>query len=230
MKITTVSRSRSRWESPGRWWALMAVVMSGLLTLAACGTPTATPAPATVQAAATTIAPTVAAARTAAGATVGAAQTQVAPTVAGAQTQVAATVPAAQTQVAPTVAAAQTAIIATIGPPIASTTAESPVQITAVQISTADTTIVVTNTSAGQADINAWILLLGTFPLVLPVSPYLRIQPGKAVTLHLSRATDTATDVYLGQAPELLVNSLKPGTRIALINLRGQVASLYLVP
>jgi hypothetical protein len=28
----------------------------------------------------------------------------------------------------------------------------------------------------------------------------------------------------------LLVNSLTPGTRIALINLRGQVASLYLVP
>ena len=52
----------------------------------------------------------------------------------------------------------------------------------------------------------------------------------RTVTLHLARGTDSPTDVFLGQAPQPLVNSLTPGTRIALINVRGQVASLYQLP
>jgi hypothetical protein len=229
-----------------------------LLVLAACGAEP-TPAPATVQAAATAIAPTVAGARTqvagtaqtgataivgtvqtgatAVAPTVAAAQTQIAPTVAAAQatvaaasTQLAPTIAAANTQVAPTIAAVQTQVAATFGPPVASTVAESPVQITAASVSQEDTTIVVTNSGTAEASISAWILMLGTFPFVLPASPNLRIQPGQSVTLHLARGEDTATDVYLGQAPQPLVNSLTPGTRIALINLRGQVASVYVLP
>jgi hypothetical protein len=107
---------------------------------------------------------------------------------------------------------------------------ESAVQITAVNVNTDDTTIVVTNSGTSQANISSWILLLGTFPFVMPASTSLRIDPGKSITLHLSRGTDSPTDIYLGQAPDLLVNSLKSGTRVALINLRGQVASIYTIP
>jgi hypothetical protein len=151
-------------------------------------------------------------------------------TVAAVSTVIAPTVVAAQTQVAPTIAVVQTQVAATFGPPIASTVSESAVQITAVKISPEDTTIVVTNSGTSQANISSWIVLLGTFPFVLPASTNLRIEPGRSVTLHLARGTDSPTDVYLGQAPDLLVNSLKPGTRIALINLRGQVASIYTIP
>ena len=281
MKTSPVSRACDAGASPRRRWrAALTVAVSGLLVLTACGAEP-TPAPATVQAAATQIAPTVAAARTEIAPTVAAARTQVAgtvplvqtavaPTVAAVQTQVvgtvqtagtqvaptvqaaqtavaptaaaargtvdaaatqiAPTVAAAQTQVAPTVQVVQTQIAATFGPPIATTTAASTAQITAVRVSQDDTTIVVANAGAEQLNISAWILTLGSFPLVLPASANLRIEPGRSVTLHLARGTDSPTDVYLGQAPQPLVNSLTPGTRIALVNLRGQVASIYQLP
>lgn len=176
------------------------------------------------------VAPTVAAAQTAVRGTVGATQTAIAPTVAAAQTQIAPTVAAAQTQVAPTVAAAQTQIVATFGPPIATSTAASAVQITAAQISQENSTIVVLNSGSATVNLSGWILMLGTFPLVMPANPFLRIEPGKNVTLHLTSGTNSATDFYLGQAPPGLVNSLTPGTRLALINLLGQVASIYQIP
>src|SRR5206468_4272200 len=96
-------------------------------------------------------------------------------------------------------------------------------------ISQADTRIVVANSGTAEVQISGWILLLGAFPLVLPASSNLRLQPGRSVTLHLARGDDSPTDVYLGQAPQPLVNSLTPGTRLALINLRGQVASVYVL-
>ncbi len=213
-------------------------------TLAAAATQTG----ATVQTAATQVAPTVAAAQSAVAPTVTAAiatvqtassqtaatvqttGTQTAPTIAAAQTAIAPTVVAAQTQVAPTRNALATQAVATFGPPIATSTAASPLQIMRVRVSPDDTTIAVNNSGTGAISISAWILTLGTFPAVLPVSPNLRIQPNSTVTLHLSRGTDTASDVYLGQAPEALVSNLKSGTRIALVNLAGQVMSVYQLP
>jgi hypothetical protein len=188
----------------------------------------------TVQSAASAVQPTLAAASTQTSATVAAAGSAVqgtaaglSPTVAAAQTAIAPTAIAAQTAVAPTRNALATQAVATFGPPIATTTAASPIQITSAKVSADDTTIAVNNAGSGAISISAWILTLGTFPAILPLNPNLRIQPGATVTLHLARGTDTATDVYLGQAPQPLVNNLKSGDRIALINLLGQVMSVY---
>lgn len=184
----------------------------------------------TVQSAASAVQPTIASASTQTASTVQAAGTQVSPTIAAAQTAAAPTVAAALTAVAPTQSALATQAIATFGPPVATSTAASPIQITSARVNQDDTTIAVKNSGTGPISISAWIMTLGTFPFILPLNPNLRIQPNATVTLHLSRGTDSATDVYLGQAPQSLVNNLKSGDRIALINLAGQVASVYLLP
>jgi hypothetical protein len=202
----------------------------------------------TVQTGQTAVAPTVAAAETRVAGTVQVGSTQVAGTVQTAQTAVATTIVAAQgtvdaaataiaptivavqTQVASTVVAAQTQVAATFGPPAATAAAASPVQITAARISQNDPTVTITNTSTSQANISGWTLVLGSFGVVLPVSTNLRIEPGAKVTIHLTSGTSTATDVYTGEVPQALLNTLTSGTRLALINLHGQVASIYQLP
>jgi len=198
-------------------------------TLAAGATeiaPTVQAGQATLDAARTQIAPTVVAARTEVRATLAAGATEIAPTVQAGQ----ATLDAVRTQIAPTVQVIATAVAATIQPPIATSVAASPIQIANVSVSQEDTTIGLSNKGTNGANVSSWILLIGTFPLILPVSTHLRIEPNKTVMLHFSRGTDTDSDVYVGQAPELLVNSMKPGTRFVLINLQGELASIYQLP
>ena len=55
----------------------------------------------------------------------------------------------------------------------------------------------------------------------------MRLDPNETVTLHFSRGTDSDSDVYLGQAPAPLVNSMQPGTRLVLVNLRGEIVSIF---
>jgi hypothetical protein len=199
----------------------------------------------TAQAAATQVAPTVQAAQTqvvgtaqtaatAIAPTVQAAQTQIAPaaqavqaTAAAVQTQVAPTAAAVQTQVAPTAAAIQTQVAGTIVAPIATQVAASPVQITSVRVSQEDTTVALRNSGAEMVNASGWILLIGAFPLQLPSGQEMRLDPNETVTLHFSRGSDTNSDVYLGQAPAPLVNSMQPGTRLVLVNLRGEIVSVY---
>ena len=62
--------------------------------------------------------------------------------------------------------------------------------------------------------------------LVLPATTP-TIDPNETVTLHFSRDTDTDSDIYLGQAPELLVKSMQPGMCFVLVSLQGEIASIY---
>lgn len=161
---------------------LTATVIAPALVLAACssGTKVTPVTTATVQAAATQVAPTVASAQTAVGSAVAAARTQVsstvtavgsavqgtatvvAPTIAAAQTAIAPTVVAAQTQIAPTRNALATQAVATFGPPVATSTAASPVQITAANVSQGDTTVTLRNSGTGPVNVSAWLLMTGT--------------------------------------------------------------------
>jgi hypothetical protein len=181
---------------------------------------------ATVQTAATQVAPTAQAAATQVAPTVQAAQTQVAPAVQAGQ----ATMSAAQTQVAPTAAAFATQIAGTVGPPIATSVAASPVQIASVTVSQEDTKVALRNGGASAVNVSDWILSIGAFPLVLPTSQHLRVDPNETVTLHFSRGTDSDSDVYLGQAPAPLVSSMQSGTRLILFSRLGEIASVYRLP
>jgi len=213
------------------------LVAAGLV-LGGCAQPTpqqsVTSAVATVQAVATA-APTVQAAVKSAGTQVAgtaqAAASTASSAVGAAQTQAAPTVSAAQTQIAPTVAAVRTQVAGTVQPAVATAVANSPVQISQVQVSQADTTIAIRNSSSNQVNIGGWVLLMGTFPFVLPTNPNMRIEPGQTLTLHFSRGTDTVTDVYVGQAPGPLVNNLQNGAILALVDVSsGKLASVYRIP
>jgi hypothetical protein len=169
----------------------------------------------------------VASAQTAVGSAVQGTATGVAPTVAAAQTAVAPTVSAAQTQVAPTRNALATQAVATFGPPIATSTAASPIQITAASFSQGDSTVTLRNSGTGPVNVSAWLLLTGNTTVILPVDQGLRIQPNAALILHFSSGTNTATDFYLGQVSPGIASTVKPGDRLTLVTLTGQVASVY---
>ena len=74
-------------------------------------------------------------------------------------------------------------------------------------------------------NVSQWILSIGTFPLLLPVSTHLQIDPNESVTLHLTRGDDTDEDVYLGQAPDALINSMQPGTSLVLLNRQAELTA-----
>ncbi len=113
---------------------------------------------------------------------------------------------------------------------MATAVAGSPIQITQVKVSDADTTISFHNSGTRQINIGGWILFMGTFPFVLPTNPSMRIDPGQTLNVHLSRGTDTATDVYVGAAPQPLVNNLQNGATLALVDLTGQLVAVYRIP
>jgi hypothetical protein len=205
-----------------------------------------TQAVATVGSAQTQVAPTVSSAQTQVAPTVSAAQTQVAPTVAAAQTQVAPTVAAAQGGVAPTVAAAQalaTALaptaqaVATLVAPtvaaaatttvgaVATQVAQSTVQVTNVNIDSADTTVTVKNSGDRSENLRDWTLVMG--PVFAVQLGDIDVPAGQSVKLHFAVGPTTPTDVYLGFGSNAASNNLKPGMRVVLVAPRDQIASVY---
>jgi hypothetical protein len=200
----------------------------------------------TVAAAQTQLAPTVASAQTQVAPTVASAQTQVAPTVASAQTQVAPTVAAAQTGVAPTLVAAQataTALaptaqaVATLVAPtvaaaatttvgaVATQVAQSTVQVTNVNIDSADTTVTVKNSGDRSENLRDWTLVMG--PVFAVQLGDIDVPAGQSVKLHFAVGQTTPTDVYLGFGSNAASNNLKPGMRVVLVAPRDQIASVY---
>jgi hypothetical protein len=191
-----------------------------------------------VQGTATGVAPTVVAAQTqtvstaqtaatAVGSAVQGTATGVAPSVVAAQTAIAPTVIAAQTQVAPTRNALATQAVATFGPPIATSTTASLIQISAATISQGDTTVTLRNSGTIPINVSAWMLLTGNTTVILPVDPALLVQPNAALTLHFASGANTATDYYLGQVSQAFASTVKPGDRLVLVNLSGQIVSIY---
>jgi hypothetical protein len=184
----------------------------------------------TVSAAQTQVAPTVAAAQTQVAPTVSAAQTQVAPTVAvavaGVQATATAAAPTAQavaTLVAPTVQAASTQVTGAV----ATSVAESTVHVTKVDVNPTDTTVTLQNSGNNSENLRGWTLIMG--PIFAVSLTDFSIGGGQTLTLHFSLGTSTPTDIYLGLGSDLAVESLKPGTRVVLVDQRAQIASVYTV-
>jgi hypothetical protein len=206
---------------------LVSLAVGASLAFAACSQPAPPQSPGTSVAVAVGTAQSVSTQAVATGQAVASA---VAPAVSAAQTQIAPTVSAIQTQLAPTVSALQTQVSGTVQPVVGTAVAASPIQISQVQVSQADTTIGLRNSGTQQVSVGGWVLFMGTFPYVLPTGPNMRIDPGQTLTLHFSRGTDTPTDIYVGQAPGPLVNNLQNGAILALVQPTGQLMSVYRIP
>ncbi len=182
----------------------LAVVLAGCSTAG----PSVTAGP-TVQAAATQ-APTSAA--------------QAVPTAQAVATQVAPTVQAVATQVAPTVQAVSTQ--AANAAATASTSA--PVQITAIHLSTSDTTVEVRDTGSSPIDLSGWELRSGT--TAVPLSSGANVAPNQPLTIHTANGTNTSGNVYLGQDVQALSQTIKPGAQLELVNPQGVTVSRTTVP
>jgi hypothetical protein len=153
--------------------------------------------------------------------TVQTAATQAVGTVQAAHTAVAPTAQAVATQVAPTVEAVATMAVAAVSTSVA----ESPVQITSVDVSETDTTIGIRNSGSDAVNLRNWTLLIGQ--TVYVTLPDIELGANQTRTLHLSPGTDTATDVYLGVGSRLVSSTLGPGERVVLVSSRNQIASIY---
>jgi len=186
----------------------------------------------TVAAAQTQAIQAAATAQTQAAGTVVAAHTEVAPTVAVAQTQISAALQATATAVAPTAQAVATHVAPTVqaaataaSGAIATQVAASTVQVTGVNINSADTTVTIKNSGGSSENLRGWTLVMGP-SLALSLSD-VKVDAGQTVTVHLSPGTDTPTDVYVGMGSAVAAQTLSPGMRVVLVAPRDQIASVY---
>jgi hypothetical protein len=184
--------------------------------------------PATLSAALTQAPTTVAAARAQAAPTVVIASATLAPVATGvalahqvAATAMAPTANAVATQVAPTVQA-----VASSGA-IATSIAQSPVQITNVSGSGQDTTITLHNASPSPVSLEGWTLLFG--PAFSAGLSDIVVGGGQTMVVHFGPGVDSTTDTYLGLGSAIATSALDPGTRIALVSPGNQIASVYTV-
>lgn len=215
------------------WRAAALSSLGGLGLLVACAPPP--PTQPTVQSAATQAVATAQSGATAAAPTVAAAQTQVAPTVSAAQTQIAPTaavvsaaVQATATALAPTAQAVATHVAPTVQAAVSTSVAESPVHVTAVNVSATDTTVAVQNSSTSRTDLGGWTLVMGpAFAIRLPDG--INLDPGQTVTFHFSLGATTPTDFYVGYGSNLASNNLSPGTHVVLVAPRDEIASVYTI-
>jgi hypothetical protein len=193
----------------------------------------------TVAAAQTQLPATVSAALTQAPTTVAAARAQLAPTVVIASatlgpvatavtlahqvaaTAIAPTANAVATQVAPTVQA-----VATSGA-VATSVAQSPVQVTSVSGTGTDGTIAIHNSGQSAANLTGWTLLVG--PSFSAGLVDVVVGPGQTITLHLGPGVDSATDTYLGLGSAIASSAFDAGTRIVLVGPANQIASVYTI-
>jgi hypothetical protein len=153
-----------------------------------------------------------------------AAATQVAPTAQAAATRIAPTVQAAATAVAPTVQAAATQA----APAAATAQAAAPVRITAARVTTGDAMLTVEGTGSQPVDLSGWTLGVGGTGVRLPANT--AVRPGEALVIHTASGTSSGSDVYLGQAAQSLVQSLRPGARVSLSNPSGTEVTAFTIP
>ena len=159
-----------------------------------------------------------------AGPTVSSAATQAAPTAQAVATQVAPTVQAAATQVAPTAQAVATQAAGAAGTP----SAAAPVQISAIHLSTSDTTVQVRDTGSNPVDLSGWELRAGS--MTVPLTSGAQVAPNQPLTIHTANGTNTTGNVYLGQDVQQLSKAIQPGAPIELVNPQGVTVSRTTVP
>jgi hypothetical protein len=156
-------------------------------------------------------------------------QTQVGGRVATVTDSLRATVSAAASPLTGTVSAAATQVANRVGGAVATSTAQSTIDIIAVQPGTTPT-ITVRNSGAESVDLSGWIVMLGVTPTLVPVTRDARIGPGEQVLLHFGAGTNARTDISLDQAQADATNNLKSGGWVALVTLRSGIASIYQIP
>jgi hypothetical protein len=152
------------------------------------------------------------------------------PAVAAASPAVAAASPAA-TQIAAAASPVATSVAAAASPAasaVASAVAQSPIQITGVQLSPTDTTIGLRNTGSTAIDLSGWMLRVGTASASLPANS--RVGPGETLTVHAASGTNSGNNVYLGADAATLLTGLQPGAAISLTNPQGQAAAQFTIP
>lgn len=191
----------------------------------------ASPAVATMIGAASPAAATVVAGASPAAATVVAGASPVAATVVATASPVAATAGAvvapAATQVAGAASPAATQAAAA-SPAAATAAAASPVRISGVQVSSADSTIAVQNAGSAAVDLGGWRLRVAGATATLPANA--RVGPGESLTIHTGSGTSSGRDVYLGQEGASLVGALQPGATVALVDPQGATVAEAAVP
>ena len=159
-----------------------------------------------------------------AGPTVQAAATRAPATAAVVATQVAPTAQAVATQVAPTVQAVSTQAAAAVG----TASASAPVQIAAIHLNTADTTVEIRDTSSNPVDLTGWQLRAGS--TTVPLTSGARVMPDQPLTVHTATGTNTSGNVYLGQDVQALSQAVKPGDALELVNPQGVTVSRATIP
>jgi hypothetical protein len=107
-------------------------------------------------------------------------------------------------------------------------TAASPVRISGVQVSPADTTITLQNSGNAAADLSGWKLRVGSTTATLPANT--RAGPGETITLHTASGTSSGRDVYLGQDAAALLVGLQPGANIALLDAQDRTVTEFTIP
>ena len=146
--------------------------------------------------------------------------TQVAAIVSGSATA-SGTAQAVATRLAPTLQVVQQ----TVGP-IATSIAQSPIHITALNVTASDTTVVLQNSGSSPISLQGWTLLLGpNIPLTLPP---IMFAAGQTRTLHMAAGTTTDSDVYLN-VPSVgaIATTFAPGQRAVLVMPDDQIASVF---
>jgi hypothetical protein len=106
--------------------------------------------------------------------------------------------------------------------------AAAPFRITDASISANDPRITIQNTSTQAVDLTGWTLQIGTAAVRLPANT--QAPAGQALVLHGSAGTSTGRDVYLGQPTPDLVQALRPGARVALLDPSGSPVTALTVP
>jgi hypothetical protein len=150
------------------------------------------------------------------------------PTPQAAATQIATAVQPAASPAAAAASPVATGAAAVASPAAATAIASSPMQITAAQLSPADSTITIVNAGGAPVDMSGWRLRVGTATATLPGSA--RAAPGESVTIHTAGGTSTARDIYLGAEGANLLSGLQPRARIALEDARGTAVSEFTLP
>lgn len=219
---------RWSWWNGRRLTSIFAV--TALLASAACtGTTPEPPSKPTAQAVATQA--------------VGAAQSGAATAVAGASpaasTAVAAASPAvatAQAGAAPAGATVSTIVGTAVGaiPPLGSPSpspspaAQGSLRISDASLADATPWLSLQNDGDAPVEIGGWRLEVGTASAALPENAI--VQPGSALTLHAGEGMSSESELFLGDAGEVLASMALPGTPVRLTDGSGQVMTEVTVP
>ncbi len=113
----------------------------------------------------------------------------------------------------------------TVGP-IATSLAQSTLHITGVNITAADSTVVVQNSGSAPVNLQGWTMFFGpNIPITLPP---IMLAPGQTRTLHVAAGTTTDSDVYLN-VPSVgaIATTMTPGQRVVLVDPNEQILAFF---